>query len=129
MRNWIYSAVLRFVIAVAVGVGMALLPVGNPASVAVMDMMEAETACHAERQLELSDHGHAHDAEMDDEQKVGHLHGHDPADHSHETPHTLTPLKSGAPAIGRDWFAHASAITDPGMVFRLDRPPRTAFVT
>lgn len=128
MPNWVHSIAFRLVIAVAVTVGMLLSPVGTSASHSPAALAEAEASRHAELTTQLADHGHVHDDGAEDEQNPGHSHGHNPADHSHETPNTLSLLKAPAPPVGRTWHFSPPDAVDLDTTFRLERPPRSILV-
>lgn len=117
-------ASLRIIIAIAVMLGIALPPAGqspshDPASAAV-----AEAVRHAELAAQIEAHGHAHDDGVGEEQKPGHSHGHNPGDHSHETPNVPPGGMIIACSVVRDWTATRASVQLPGEQSRLDRPPR-----
>ena len=85
----------------------------------------AEQARHAELSVELDDHGHSHDDGEINEQHVGHDHGHNPTDHSHETPHLLAHLYSLGRDVKRIRFADIPESSELGTLVRLDRPPKS----
>ncbi|MFG1375116.1 hypothetical protein V5F32_23320 [Xanthobacter oligotrophicus] len=128
MPNWTRSTAFRFVVAFAMTLGMLLSPVGRSASHDPAALAAAEAARHAELAAEVEDHGHVHDDGAEDEQSPGHSHGHNPADHSHETPNILAVALAPAVPVSRGWhpcppvFAHIQAS------FRHERPPRLIFV-
>ncbi|MDH1271573.1 hypothetical protein N5C81_28695 [Rhizobium pusense] len=128
MPDWVKSAAFRLVIAIAMMFGMLLSPIGTSASHNPAALAEAEAARHVELKAQLAEHGHVHDDGLEDEQSPGHSHGHNPADHSHETPNILSPVKAPAPPVGRTWHFHPPVVADLGTVFRLERPPRPVFV-
>lgn len=76
--------------------------------------------------IEISRHQHTHDDGNDHEQQLNHLHGHNPADHAHDSPHPLLPLSVILPN------ARYSPIHTPytSVPFRQSppiRPPKIAF--
>jgi uncharacterized protein involved in copper resistance len=124
MPNWAYSAAFRFVIAVAMTIGMLLSPMGSSASHNPVALASAEAARHAELAAQIEAHDHSHDDGEVDEQSPGHSHGHNPADHTHETASMLSGIAQPAPSIGRSWLAYPPSFADLETRFRLERPPR-----
>lgn len=127
MSSWAHSAAFRIAIAAVMTLGMLLSAMGGAISHNPAALAANQAARHAELAVQLADHGHVHDDGMDDEQSPGHLHGHNPADHSHETPNTLADLKAPAPPIGRAWHPHPPVFVDPDATFPFERPPRPTF--
>ncbi|ESZ11274.1 hypothetical protein X737_29870 [Mesorhizobium sp. L48C026A00] len=89
----------------------------------------ARAAVAIERQVAQTgpteDHGYAHDHEgAADERGSGSLHGHNAADHSHDTASALVPLVPIVPPVGKDWLIYPPCFADLEATFRLDRPPR-----
>jgi len=91
----------------------------NPA---VLLVIEAER--HKLLSQEIADHGHSHDDGWSDEQAPGHSHGHDPADHSHETPSILPRLATIAPPVWAAWIAAPPQMRPSGQIYPFERPPK-----
>ena len=109
----------------AVGLALAPLPLAfahNPLSGAA-----AESARHpALLAQEIAEHGHSHDDGEAHEQSGGHLHGHDPADHSHQFAFFAGSASQwGLPAPER-WPSSRSGPPDPATGSGIDRPPKQA---
>lgn len=128
MPTWVHSAAFRLVIAFAMALGMLLSPVGSSASHNPIALAAAEAARHAELAAQIEAHGHSHDDGEADEQSPVHSHGHNPADHTHETASTLPDFAQPVPPIGRRWLAHPPSAADLETRFRLERPPRPIFI-
>ncbi|MER9056788.1 hypothetical protein [Mesorhizobium sp. M0228] len=123
MPNRISSPVLCLVIALAMMFGV-LRPFGYSASHDPIALAAAAAERHAGAAAQIEDHGHAHDDGVADEQSPGHFHGHNAADHSHETASTPADFAPTVPQIERGWLKYQPTFVDPDTTFRLDRPPR-----
>lgn len=117
--------VSRLMLALTLMLGMVASAVGTSVAHLPIDIEAAEQTRHAELASIIDDHGHSHDDGEAEEQHVGHNHGHNPADHSHEIPHLNMVLHS----LDRDMKSlHFVAIpksNDLGSYSRLDRPPKS----
>lgn len=78
----------------------------------------------AEAAQEIAEHGHSHDDGEAHDQTSGHMHGHDPADHSHQfaflsgsSGHWGLPSPEGWPPT---WNGAPDTATGSG----IDRPPK-----
>lgn len=89
----------------------------------------ALSAAEAERHAalvaqEIAEHGHSHGDGEAHEQGTGHLHGHDPADHSHQVGFfAVSSSQWGLPASQR-WPSELAELPDPAPGFGIDRPPK-----
>lgn len=72
----------------------------------------------------FDEHGHSHDDDDVNEQSAAHPHGHNPADHTHETPSLPVAISVVAPVGGQGWQKVSSRRTVLETAFRLERPPR-----
>ncbi|MER8977845.1 hypothetical protein [Mesorhizobium sp. M0870] len=124
MPNWIHSAAFRLIVAFAMALGMLLSPMGGSVSHDPIALAAAEADRHAELAGQIEAHGHVHDDGATEEQGSGHSHGHNPADHSHETASTLPDFSPAVPAAGRTWVIYPPSLSDLEASSRLDRPPR-----
>jgi hypothetical protein len=124
MPTQVQNAAFRLALAVAMTLGLLLSPVGNSASHNPAALAAAEVERHTELEAHLAQHGHVHEDGSEDEQCPGHLHGHNPADHSHESPDTLSAVNAPPCPFGPAWQACPATVADLGMTFRFERPPR-----
>lgn len=116
---------IRVLVGIAFLIGLFVSPARYLASHDVLQMTQAEADRHAELAAQFDEHGHTHDDGVADEKRSGHLHGHNPADHSHETaaaPLLTTPLLVGGP---KSWLAGRALALDPSYVLSFERPPRS----
>lgn len=92
-----------------------------------LTLLAAEADRHAELVAEeVAEHGHSHDDGEAHEQSAGHLHGHDPADHSHQAVFLAgTSTNWGLPA-SRHWSSFVGDLPDPATGFGIERPPKQA---
>jgi hypothetical protein len=81
------------------------------------------------RHASLVDKDHVNDEGLEEEREPGHIHGHNPADHSHETMGSAVVLAGLGCAKGTASQSepHQNIYGEP--FFRLDRPPRHGFST
>ena len=109
-------------LAIAIALIFAPLPLGpahDPVSLAA-----AEMARHAVLQAEIAEHGHAHDDGHEHEQSSGHMHGHDPADHSHQSVFVPCSASHWSLLPAQCWPLTVSEIRDPATASAIDRPPK-----
>jgi hypothetical protein len=124
MSKWAATSTFHLVIVVAMTLTMVLSPIGNSVLHLPSHIAAAETSHHAQMGEQIEVHDHTHDDGDAEEYLPGQTHGHDPTDHSHETP-SLQPLRllSSRPKV-RNWTAVAPASAEPATGYRLKRPPR-----
>lgn len=109
-------------LAIAIALIFAPLPLGpahDPVALAVAEMER-----HAALQAEIAEHGHAHDDGHDHEQSSGHMHGHDPADHSHQSVFVACSASQWSLPPAQCWPSTVSEIRDPATASGIDRPPK-----
>ena len=112
----------RKLIASALVAGLILAPI--PAAFA-QDRLELPG--HADvAALDAAEHGHSHDDVETHEQPADHLHGHDPADHSHQAAFLAATLGNWGPPASRNWSSLLGDLPDPASGFGIDRPPKQA---
>jgi hypothetical protein len=109
----------------AMAAGLALAPLPLDSAHDPLSHVAAETARHAALVAqEIAEHGHSHDDGEAHEQSGGHMHGHDPADHSHQFAFFAGSASQwGLPAPQR-WPASRSGPPDSAKGFGIDRPPK-----
>lgn len=115
-------AILTVMISIALG--MLSIPGGHWLSHSPMAVAAAQATRYAQVTTQIEEHGHAHDDGDVDEQSPGHRHGHNPADHSHETPSLPASLAVIFHACVQSWQALSPALPVLETAFRLERPPR-----
>ncbi|WP_024587403.1 hypothetical protein [Aliihoeflea sp. 2WW] len=124
MIDRLQSVALRIVIACAMAVSLLLAPTGGSSSHDAHALAQIEAERHLELAVEIAEHGHLHDDGWDSESKPGHLHGHNAADHLHDTP-TYPPSVATLFVRTIDaWRISAFPKSLPVRIFELDRPPR-----
>lgn len=85
----------------------------------------AEAARHAVLVAQdIAEHGHSHDDGEAQEQFAGHLHGHDPADHSHQAAFFAGNSSDWALPSSRRWPSQMADLPDPAAGFGIERPPK-----
>ncbi len=87
-------------------------------------MAQAEKVRHSVLAALSEEHGHSHEDGEPDERVPGHLHGHNPFDHSHETPSVTSGFAVGTPAMFDEWAPSGEGLARTGSPARIDRPPR-----
>jgi hypothetical protein len=120
----LHSVALRVVIACAMAVSLLFAPTGGSSSHDPFALAEIEAKRHLELAAEIAEHGHSHDDGWDSESEPGHLHGHNAADHLHDTPACPPTMTALIVRTGDPWRIGAIPQSLPVRVFELDRPPR-----
>ncbi|MDO8423302.1 MAG: hypothetical protein Q7S99_14190 [Parvibaculum sp.] len=128
MSNWFHSIAFCLVIAFAMTLGTLSSTIAISASHNPITLAAAQAARHAELAVQVEAHGHDHDDGIEDEQNPGHTHGHNQADHTHETASALPTLAQPVRPIGQSWLVPASVFADLDTRFRLERPPRLTII-
>ncbi len=124
MIGRLQSLALRVVIACAMAVSLVFAPTGGSSSHDPFVLAEIEAERHLELAAEIDEHGHSHDDGWDKESEPGHLHGHDAADHLHDTPNCPPSITALIVRTCGSWRMGAIPQSLPLRVFELDRPPR-----
>jgi hypothetical protein len=117
-------AVLSLAVAVAMAFGSLLPHASHPPPHDPKTFSAAEADRHAQLKAEIAEHGHSHDDGEEHERAADYSHGHNPADHSHETPTTPPGSAPFLPAMIRSWMPMPLHAVDLGASYRLDRPPK-----
>lgn len=122
------ASALHFVIAIAMTLSLFVVRASYSLSHDPFAILAAEKRAHAALGTS-DDHGHVHDEGDETERESGHVHGHDPADHSHETPGMVTKLTQALAPTGRAMFVPAFHRPSPAERWRLERPPKSPVLT
>jgi hypothetical protein len=110
--------------AMAIMAALILAPLPIASAHDPVALAAAEMTRYAALQAEIAEHGHAHDDGEGQEQSSGHMHGHDPADHSHQTVYITGTASHESKLPAQDWPSSLSSVDDPGTAFGIDRPPK-----
>ncbi|MBN8958738.1 MAG: hypothetical protein J0H17_19555 [Rhizobiales bacterium] len=124
MSNCISRAVLCLVVAFATAFGSLLPHTARSPSLDPIALAVAEAERHVQLETKIAEHVHSQDDGEDHERAAGHTHGHNPADHSHETPATALDGARVVPAFVRTWVPKPTHAAHLGTIFRLERPPK-----
>ena len=124
MSNRVNRAVLCLVLAFAMAFGSLLPHASDSSSHDPVALAVAEAERHAQLETGIAEHGHSHDDGEEDERVAGHSPGHNPADHSHETPTTPPGIAAAVPPLLRTWLPMPPQTAHLGASYRLERPPR-----
>lgn len=124
MSKWAVTTVFHLVIVAAITLTMVLSPISNSVLHLPSKISVAQISHHVQSGEQIEVHDHTYGNDEAEEHLPGHTHGHDPTDHSHETP-SLQPQRvlSSRPKV-RNWVAVALVFAEPGTSYRLKRPPR-----
>jgi hypothetical protein len=114
----------RGVLAFALTLAMIVSAVSGSISHMPSKVNDIEHARQAELAPQIDDHGHSHDDGDQEEGDVKHAHGHNPADHSHETQYLGFYVFSPRRGLLRSSVNYISAFTYLGAIHRLERPPK-----
>jgi hypothetical protein len=119
----------RLIVALAMMIGVVSF-LSHTASLHNPEILQAiEQVRHASLADGAVDKDHVHDEGLEEERQPGHVHGHNPADHSHETMGSAVMLAElGCTKVTASRSEpHQNIYGEP--FFRLDRPPRHVFPT
>lgn len=98
----------------------------TPLPAAFGHVPELSAAEDGQVQQATADHGHGHEHGEGHAPPAGHLHGHDPADHSHQ----FALLSAGGNQWGlpspRRWSSSPSGMADQATGLGIERPPKKA---
>lgn len=123
--NFALSKAIRFLLAATLTLGMVMSVVVVSMSHLPSNVDAVEQIGHAELADTIDGHGHNHEDGNLDEQDVRHTHGHNPADHSHDTPNLLAYRYLKNRDMMRIRFMDIPASNELGAFSRLDRPPKS----
>ena len=87
-------------------------------------MAQAEKERHGVLAPLSEEHGHSHEDGEPDERVPGHFHGHNPFDHSHETPSVTSGFAVMSLTFFDDWTPRWEGLVRTGSPERIDRPPK-----
>lgn len=118
-------SLLSLVIAVAMTVGMSLSAAHVSAGHNAYAMAQAEILRHAELAASIAEHGHSHEEGEADERLPGHVHGHNTADHVHETGNVVDDVPLAAPRFVRTSIRPEPLTSSANRPGGLERPPRS----
>jgi hypothetical protein len=118
-------AVLCLVIAFATALGTTLSAAHVSAGHNAHAVAQAEAVRHADLAAETAAHGHSHEEGEPDERLPGHAHGHNSADHIHETANVVGVFHLGAPRFVRTTIQLEHQQAASGKPGGLERPPRS----
>jgi hypothetical protein len=124
--SWLRSRHRQVAVAL-IAVCLASAPLPLASSHDTLTISTAEAARHAVLVAqEIAEHGHSHDDGEPHEQSAGHLHGHDPADHSHQAVFLAGTSSNWCLPPSRHWSALIGELPDPATGFGIERPPKQA---
>lgn len=121
---------VRFITAIIVVISLLVTPSmmtsdsHNPFALAI-----AEEQRHADLSAEVFGNGHSHDFGLEEEKQVGHQHGHNPVDHSHEIQLIPPALLNTLGILPQLWNAALFPSKPQGRNFRLERPPKVVLLS
>lgn len=118
------GSVLHVVIAIAMALSLFVVRASHSLSHDPFAILAAEKRAHAESAAKTADHGHVHDEGDPSERAPGHFHGHNPADHSHETAGIVAHLTYALEPISGAMSIHPFRRPEPAERWRLERPPK-----
>lgn len=128
MASRIRSVVLRFVIVVSTMLGLVLPPSHASPSHNRISPTIAEAWQPVDLPTEVLGTEQAHKEGSRDEQAPGHPQGHNPFDHSHETPSIPPGLSPVMRAQASGWLSTTLTYSHRRFGSRLDRPPKAIFI-
>jgi hypothetical protein len=114
----------RGVLAFALTLAMIVSAVSGSISHMPSKVNDVEHARQAKLVSQIDDHVHSHNDGDQAERDVKHTHGHNPADHSHETQYLGSYVFSPRCGLLRSSVDYVSAFTYLSAIHRLERPPK-----
>jgi hypothetical protein len=114
----------RGVLAFALTLAMIVSAVSGSISHMPSKVNDVEHARQAKLVSQIDDHGHSHNDGDQAERDVKHTHGHNPADHSHETQYLGSYVFSPRLGLLGSSVDYVSSFTYLGAIHRLERPPK-----
>lgn len=124
MPNRVNRAMLCLVVALAMAFGSLLPHASDSSTHDPVALAAAEAERHGQFEADIAGHGHSHDDGQEYERSTGHMHGHNPADHSHETPTTPSGSEAVVPTLVQNVVPTAHDTAHLDTTYRLERPPR-----
>lgn len=115
-------------VAITVVCALALIPLPASPLHDPLDATLAEDLRHAALDAEAIEeqHGHTHEDGTEEEQTAGHMHGHDPADHSHNFAHLSSSANHWSTDGATGWPKSLSDLVQSSTTFGIERPPKLA---
>lgn len=115
----------RKTMAALVALCLSLAPLPLASAHDPLTLSAAEAARHAVLMAQdVAEHGHSHDDGAAQEQSPGHLHGHDPADHSHQAAFFAGTSSDWVLPASQRWPSQMADLPEPAAGFGIERPPR-----
>lgn len=87
--------------------------------------LTAESERHSVLNQQSLAHSHVHDDGENGERMAGHLHGHNPADHSHDPPVSVAALIFVPHSDARGWPRRVETVMNGRSGDSIDRPPES----
>lgn len=125
MMNRRNNGDLRHVLLCVMIYSLLLAPFGHALSHDLAVFGPGDVERHAVLAGQDDDPDHAHHDGLPDEQRAGHSHGHNPADHIHDIPAPASFWKHSFPPAGNRWRAVASLSHGDGQSLGIERPPKS----
>jgi hypothetical protein len=117
--------VIHLIVICALFLGVTMLPVFVATSSHQAEASLKEETHHGTLNAVMpQDDRHVHDDGDDYERQIGHIHGHDPADHSHQAVFLGSTLSQDRPKEKDKPFAAVSGVIRLKTRFGIDRPPK-----
>jgi len=125
MFDRIRHSFLRVVVALMVCASLFAVALLSSASHDPAAQASAQVERHAQLAMAQAEHGHIHASGVDEETSPGHVHGHNPLDHSHDfgSPPFDTFLEWDIEE--QNWLTVPVMPSPPAVLARLERPPKT----
>ncbi|MFJ6337148.1 hypothetical protein [Rhizobium sp. NPDC092017] len=114
------SSAFRYCLALALALALVFALIGMARSHGPLGPSGTEVADLAISDAEAADHEHGGDGFS----YASHSHGHNPADHTHETPTNIPVFSLPMPTVRQSWVRAPSISRVADSNVRLERPPR-----
>lgn len=107
---------------------LSAVPVNMSSAHDPFSLIQAENLRHAALGAKAIEerHGHSHEYGTEEEQTAGHMHDHDPADHSHNFAHLSSSANYWSVDKAQGWPKLLSDLVQSSTTFGIERPPKLA---
>jgi hypothetical protein len=119
-------ALPRSMIAIFMAFSLSAAPVNVSSAHDSIALIQAESVRHAALGAAVieREHGHSHEDGTEDEQAAGHIHGHDPADHSHQFAYICSNSDFWTVGEPKSWPNLLVDLVHTRATYGIDRPPK-----
>lgn len=127
MMNLSLKSFIGLIISLAVIISMQVSAIRVSISHLPNKIEAAELTRHSQLTILQNNHGHIHNDGEVAEQQVGHDHGHNETDHSHEMLYKVAYLFLSKPILAKNWEINPPVFADLEPLKTIEHPPRKIY--